>query len=156
MYFSPSPSEQPGCLGDPGFWGLQHSSAHGGSWLFFGMEGHVCMGELGPSWCPSLAVGMETLQLEGLCAPPAAAWPDWLIVGPAGSFGYVLPKCNEVIPTVTEVGRHQGSPCLMGNVMIRVRYCSWTWLSVAHTVHLSLTVWEMQVEVAATPVSLSI
>lgn len=55
-----------------------------------GIEEHICMGvlqgELNPSWCPSLAVGMETPQLERLSAPPAAAGAGWLIVGPSLQF----------------------------------------------------------------------
>lgn len=79
------PLQSRGCFGDPGLWSLQHSSSSGGLWLFIGIEEPICVvvlwGDLNPSWCPSLAVGVETPRLEGLAAPPAAAGADWLIFG---------------------------------------------------------------------------
>lgn len=59
------------------------------------VEGHGCSlgwrsmgvlwGELSPSCCPSLALGVETPQLEGLSPPPAAG-AGCLIVDPSWQF----------------------------------------------------------------------
>lgn len=54
------------------------------------------------------------------------------------------------------ISRHQGSLLCRGESDDQGLSLLLDMLSVAHTVHLSLTVWEIQMEVAAIPVSLPI
>lgn len=57
---------------------------------------------------------------------------------------------------MTEISRHQGSLLCRGESDDQSLSLLLDVLSVAHTIHLALTVWEIQVEVAAIPVSLPI